>query len=153
LFEDTLTIRYQIQEMLRIEKMFEETGIQDELSAYLPLIPDSNNLKATLMIEYPVVEERREALKQLKGIEKQIYIQINDNQKIQKIYAIADEDLERENDEKTSAVHFMRFNFDNITINKNNLNITITIGVEHTHYTETTQLTHHQAYCLLNDLN
>ncbi|CAN7649273.1 DUF3501 family protein [Trinickia sp. LjRoot230] len=106
LFEDELTIRYQIQEMLHIEKIFDETGIRAELDAYLPLVPDGSNLKATMQIEYENEIERRAALKRLIGIEDRTFVQIAEEPPA---YAIADEDLERENDEKTSAVHFLRF--------------------------------------------
>lgn len=106
LFEDELTIRYQIQEMLRIEKIFEEDGIEGELEAYNPLVPDGSNFKAMLLIEYPDFEERRYMLTRLKGIEDAIWVQVEG---CERIFAIADEDLERENDEKTSAVHFLRF--------------------------------------------
>jgi len=106
LFEDELTVRYQVQEMLRIEKTFEEAGIQDELDAYNPLIPDGTNLKATMQIEYEEVEERRAALARLVGIEDRTWVRVAGHAKV---YAIADEDLPRENDVKTSAVHFLRF--------------------------------------------
>jgi hypothetical protein len=106
LFEDELTIRYQIQEMLRIEKTFEEAGIQDELDAYNPLVPDGTNLKATMQIEYEDAEARRAALARLKGIEDRVYVQVEGHPRV---YAIADEDLERETADKTSAVHFVRF--------------------------------------------
>jgi Protein of unknown function (DUF3501) len=106
LFEDELTIRYQIQEMLHIEKIFDEEGIQGELDAYLPLVPDGSNLKATMQIEYENEIERRAALGRLIGIEDRVFIQVEGEPPA---YAIADEDLERENDEKTSAVHFVRF--------------------------------------------
>jgi hypothetical protein len=106
LFEDELTIRYQIQEMLRIEKMFEEAGINEELDAYNPLVPDGGNLKATMLIEYEDENERREALARLKGIEDDVFLRVADLPRVQ---AIADEDLERENAEKTSSVHFLRF--------------------------------------------
>jgi Protein of unknown function (DUF3501) len=106
LFEDELTIRYQIQEMLHIEKIFEEEGIQAELDAYLPLVPDGSNLKATMQIEYTNEIERHAALARLIGIEDRVFIQVEGEPPA---YAIADEDLERENDEKTSAVHFVRF--------------------------------------------
>ncbi len=105
-FENEKTMRYQIQEMLRIERTFEEEGIMDELEVYNPLVPDGSNLKCTQLIEFPDIEERKEMLKKLKGLEKRTYIQVNG---FDRVYAIADEDLERENDEKTSAVHFMRF--------------------------------------------
>jgi hypothetical protein len=106
IFEDELTVRYQIQEMLRIEKTFEEDGIRDELDAYNPLIPDGTNLKATMMIEYDDPAVRKQELAKLRGIEDRVYVQVDGHAKV---YAIADEDLERENDEKTSSVHFLRF--------------------------------------------
>ena len=106
IFEDELTIRYQIQEMLRIEKTFEEDGIRDELEAYNPLLPDGTNWKATLLIEFPEVEERKRQLALLRGIEHHVWAQIEGSSRVT---AIADEDMERSNDEKTSAVHFLRF--------------------------------------------
>ena len=106
IFEDRLSIQYQVQEMLRIEKTFEEAGIQDELDAYNPLIPDGSNFKATMMIEYPTPVERQRALAKLKGIEDRMFVEVEGQARV---YAIADEDLERSNDEKTSAVHFLRF--------------------------------------------
>ena len=106
LFEDELTIRYQIQEMLRIEKTFDEAGIQDELDAYNPLVPDGHNWKATLLVEYEDVDERKTALARLKGIEDSVWVQVEG---AARVYAIADEDLERENETKTSSVHFARF--------------------------------------------
>ena len=105
-FEDELLIRYQIQEMLRIERIFEDAGIQGELDAYNPLLPDGGNWKATMFIEYPEVEERRRMLERLKGIERRTWVQVEG---AERIYAIADEDLERETEEKTAAVHFVRF--------------------------------------------
>jgi hypothetical protein len=105
-FEDELTIRYQVQEMLRIERIFEDEGIQSELDAYNPLIPDGSNWKATMLIEYPEEAERRRMLARLKGLEQRVWVQVAGGDRV---YAIADEDLERENDEKTSAVHFLRF--------------------------------------------
>jgi hypothetical protein len=109
IFEDELTIRYQIQEMLRIERIFEEEGIQHELDVYNPLVPDGSNLKATMMIEYPDVAERQRNLARLKGIEDRVWVQVAG---FDRVFAIADEDLERENAQKTSAVHFLRFEFD-----------------------------------------
>jgi hypothetical protein len=106
LFEDELTIRYQIQEMLRIEKTFEESGIRDELDAYNALVPDGTNLKATMLIEYEDVGERHAALATLRGIEIRTWLKVDG---FERVFAIADEDLDRENDEKTSAVHFLRF--------------------------------------------
>src|SRR6185312_2214218 len=106
MFEDETTIRYQIQEMLHIEKIFDEAGIAAELEAYLPLVPDGGNFKATMQIEYENETERRAALGRLIGIERRIFIRVGDEAPV---YAIADEDLARENSEKTSAVHFLRF--------------------------------------------
>jgi hypothetical protein len=108
IFEDELTIRYQIQEMLRIEKTFEEQGIQSELEAYNPLVPDGRNLKATMQIEFEDPTARARELARLKGIEDRVYVQVEGHERV---YAIADEDLERENEQKTSAVHFLRFEF------------------------------------------
>ncbi len=131
IFEDELTIRYQIQEMLRIEKTFEDAGIQDELDTYNPLIPDGANLKATMMIEYddPVVRKRE--LAQLKGIEDRVYLQVDGQAKV---FAIADEDLKRENEEKTSSVHFLRFEFDSAAIAAAKAGAALAVGVEHPHY-------------------
>jgi hypothetical protein len=109
IFEDELTIRYQVQEMLRAERIFEEAGIQDELEAYNPLIPDGSNWKATMMIEYPELEERRRMLARLVGIEDKVWVKVEGHPRV---YAIADEDLERETDSKTSSVHFLRFELD-----------------------------------------
>jgi len=106
LFEDALTLRYQIQEMLRIEKVFEAEGIQEELDAYNPLIPDGDNWKATFMIEYEDVDERKQRLEELKNVEDLIYMQVEG---CDKLYPIADEDMDRENEIKTSSVHFVRF--------------------------------------------
>jgi len=105
-FEDELTVRYQIQEMLRIERIFEEAAIRDELAAYNPLVPDGSNWKATMMIEYPDVDERRRMLALLKGVERRVWVEVKG---CERVYAICDEDLERETEEKTSAVHFLRF--------------------------------------------
>jgi hypothetical protein len=105
-FEDRLTMQYQIQEMLRIERIFEAAGINDELEAYNPLIPDGSNWKATFMVEFPDSDERRAMLRQLIGIEDRVFVRIGD---FDPVYAIADEDLEREDETKTSAVHFLRF--------------------------------------------
>jgi len=107
-FEDRLTIQYQVQEMLRIERIFETEGIEEELSTYNPLIPDGSNLKATFMLEFPDVDERKVALQALRGVEDRTYMRVGD---LSRVNAIADEDLERTDDDKTSAVHFMRFEF------------------------------------------
>jgi len=107
-FEDEQTVRYQIQEMLRIEKIFEEEGIQGEIDAYAPLVPDGTNWKATMLIEYPDPHERKLELSRLIGVEDRMFVEVEGQPRV---YAIADEDLDRENDEKTSAVHFVRFEF------------------------------------------
>jgi len=130
-FEDELTIRYQIQEMLRIERIFEEDGIRQELDAYNPLVPDGSNLKATMMIEYPDVAERQRALAQLKGIEDRVWVQAGD---AARVYAIADEDLERENAEKTSAVHFLRFELDEDMRKALRGGAQLRVGVDHPQY-------------------
>jgi hypothetical protein len=131
IFEDELTIRYQIQEMLRIEKTFEERGIQDELDAYLPLIPDGTNLKATMMIEYEDEAVRRKELARLKGIESRVYVEVDGHAPV---YAIADEDLPRENEEKTSSVHFMRFEFEPAMIAAFKQGAAVALGVDHANY-------------------
>ena len=134
LFEDELTIRYQIQEMLRIEKTFEQSGIQDELDAYNPLVPDGTNWKATLMIEYEDVADRKRALAMLKGIEDRVWVQAEG---CPRIYAIADEDLERENEEKTSSVHFVRFELTAEVLAALKRGVPLAIGVDHPAYTFT----------------
>lgn len=131
LFEDELTVRYQIQEMLRIERVFEEQGIQDELDVYNPLVPDGSNLKATLLIEYEDVDERGRALQRLKGIEDSLWMQVEG---MPRVHAIADEDLERENEQKTSAVHFVRFEFDNEMRAALRYGVGLSIGVDHPEY-------------------
>jgi hypothetical protein len=128
LFEDELTLRYQVQEMLRIERTFEEQGIQDELDAYNPLIPDGSNFKATMMIEYADAEERKHALSKLKGIEDRVWVQVVG---CARNYAIADEDLERENEEKTSAVHFLRFELTQEMKQGLKYGVDLSIGVDH----------------------
>jgi len=128
IFEDEKTIRYQIQEILRIEKTFEEEGIQDELDAYNPLVPDGRNFKCTMMLEYPDPEIRKIELRKLKGVETKVFIQVEGREKV---WAIADEDLERENDEKTSSVHFMRFELDEDMAAALKYGVALTIGVEH----------------------
>jgi Protein of unknown function (DUF3501) len=131
IFEDELTIRYQVQEMLRIERIFEDAGIQEELEAYNPLVPDGSNLKATMMIEYPDVVERKRALSQLKGVEDRVWMQVGEQARV---YAIADEDLERENEEKTSAVHFLRFEFDAAAPAALAGGASLAVGVDHPQY-------------------
>ena len=134
LFEDELTVRYQIQEMLRIEKTFEEEGIRDELAAYSALVPDGSNWKATMLIEYEDVEARRAALATLKGIERRTWVAAEGGERA---YAIADEDLDRENEEKTSAVHFLRFELPPATVAALKRGAALAIGIDHPAYTVT----------------
>ncbi len=133
LFEDETTIRYQIQEILRAEKQFEEEGILDELEAYNPLIPDGRNFKATMLIEYEEEAERRVALTKLKGIEDKTWIQVEGSKKV---YAIADEDLERENETKTSAVHFLRFELTEEMAAALKYGVSLSMGIDHPNYSE-----------------
>jgi hypothetical protein len=130
-FEDRLTIQYQVQEMLRIERIFEKDGIEDELAAYNPLIPDGQNLKATAMFEYQDVDERRRQLALLKGAENLVWLQVEGHDRV---YAIANEDLERSNEEKTSAVHFMRFEFTPDMIAALRGDADLRAGVNHDYY-------------------
>jgi len=131
LFEDELTIRYQVQEMLRIERIFEEAGIQGELDAYNPLVPDGTNWKATMLIEYPDVEERKRMLERLKGIEREVWVQV---QGCTGVHAIADEDLERETEEKTSSVHFLRFELTPEMCRALRKGAGVSLGVDHAQY-------------------
>jgi Protein of unknown function (DUF3501) len=131
LFEDELTVRYQIQEMLRVEKIFDEEGIQHEIDSYNPLIPEGNNFKATMLIEYTDENIRRKMLTQLKGIERKVFVQVEG---AKKVYAIADEDLERENEDKTSAVHFLRFQLDADMVKSLQYGVALSMGVEHENY-------------------
>ncbi len=131
IFEDELTIRYQIQEMLRIEKTFEERGIQQELDAYVPLIPDGTNLKATMMIEYEDPALRKIELARLKGVESRVYVEVDGSGRV---YAFADEDLPRENEEKTSSVHFLRFEFEPEVIRAFQQGAAVAIGIDHASY-------------------
>jgi hypothetical protein len=131
IFEDALTIRYQVQEMLRVEKIFDEPGIQDELDAYNPLVPDGRNFKATMLIEYEDVDERKAALAKLKGVEDKTWIRVEG---CPRIYAIADEDLERENAEKTSSVHFLRFELTKEMAESLKYGVGLAIGVDHPDY-------------------
>jgi hypothetical protein len=132
MFEDELTLRYQIQEMLRVEKTFLEEAIQDELNAYTPLVPDGTNWKATMLIEYPDVDERRVMLAQLKGVEDKVYVQVADHARV---YAVADEDMERENEEKTSSVHFLRFDLQPEMVATLKIGASLAMGVDHSAYT------------------
>jgi hypothetical protein len=130
-FEDRITMQYQVQEMLRIERIFEADGIDEELEAYNPLIPDGSNWKATFMIEFPEAEERQVMLGQLVGIESRVYVQVAD---FDRVYAIADEDLERSDDSKTSAVHFMRFEFPSGQAAALKAGASLIAGIDHENY-------------------
>jgi hypothetical protein len=131
LFEDRLTVQYQVQEMLRTERIFEAEGIAEELAAYNPLIPDGRNWKVTFLIEYPDAEIRRVQLERLKGIEDRCWVQAAG---CARLYAIADEDLERENDVKTSAVHFLRFELDEATVAALKRGAALAMGIDHPNY-------------------
>jgi hypothetical protein len=131
LFEDELTIRYQVQEMLRVERIFEEDGIQEELAAYNPLVPDGRNFKATMMLEFSDPDERRKWLGDLIGIEDRVWIQVTGHEPV---WAIADEDLERETEEKTSSVHFLRFELADDMAQALKKGARLTIGVDHPRY-------------------
>ena len=134
IFEDEQTIRYQVQEMLRAEKVFEEAGIQDEIDAYNPLIPDGSNWKATMMIEYEDVEERRRMLTQLLGIEDRVWVRVAG---FERVFAIADEDLERATEQKTSAVHFLRFELSAEMSRSLKQDAGLSMGVDHPNYQAT----------------
>lgn len=149
-FEDRLTIQYQIQEMLRIEKIFERSGIEEELAAYNPLIPDGSNWKATMMIEYADVAERRVKLNQLNGIENQVYVKVGDGEKV---LAIADEDLDRANAEKTSAVHFMRFQLPADDVSRLREGADLIMGVEHPLYSYEITVSEDSRQAMLADLD
>jgi hypothetical protein len=130
-FEDQLTMQYQVQEMLRVERIFEAEAIQDELDAYNPLIPDGRNWKVTFLLEFPDVDERRQRLAQLKGIEDRCWVQVAG---FDRVYAIADEDLERENDDKTSSVHFLRFELSPQMCAQVKTGAAIGAGIDHDNY-------------------
>ena len=150
LFESFETIKYQVQEMLRIEKIFKRDEIEEEIGAYQALIPDGNNFKATMLIMYPDVEERRKMLEKLNGVENKMWLRINQSSKI---YAMADEDLDRANNEKTSAVHFLRFqlNSEEVDLFKNSDNIEF--GVDHDEYSRSIKVTSDTYKSLLKDLD
>ena len=133
-FEDETTIRRQIQEMLHIEKIFDEAGIENEIEAYAPLVPDGTNWKATLLIEYPDPNERKRELARLIGVEDRIFVEVEGHERS---YAIADEDLDRETEEKTSSVHFLRFELTAEMAAALKYGMTLAIGVEHPHYDAT----------------
>jgi hypothetical protein len=130
-FESELTMRYQIQEMLRIEKIFEEEGIQAEIAAYAPLVPDGGNWKATMMIEYPDENERRRELARLIGVQDRMFVEVEGHARV---YAIADEDLERDNEEKTSSVHFLRFELAPALREAVKAGAAVKLGCDHTNY-------------------
>ena len=130
-FEDRLTMRYQVQEMLRVERIFESEAIAQELEAYNPLIPDGTNLKATMMLEYPDVAERRTALAQLGGVEDATYVEVG---ALGRVFAHADEDMPRTEADKTSAVHFLRFELDSAMCAALKAGATLKLGVDHAHY-------------------
>ena len=131
MFENALTVKYQIQEMLRIEKVFEAAAIQEELDAYNPLIPDGDNWKCSMLIQYTDVEERRVRLAELLDIENRVRVRVGDTQPV---FAIADEDLSRANDDKTSAVHFLRFQFEQAQLDALKAGASVTFGLDHDHY-------------------
>jgi hypothetical protein len=131
IFEDELTIRYQIQEMLRVERIFDEDGIQAELEAYNPLIPDGANWKATMMIEYPDVAERQRMLAKLIGIEGRVWVEVAGHARVD---AIADEDLERQSESKTASVHFLRFELDAPMVRALKGGASLAVGVDHAQY-------------------
>ena len=149
-FEDEMTMRYQVQEMLRVERIFEDSGIQDELDAYNPLIPDGSNWKATLLIEYPDTDERKRMLAKLIGIEDRVWVQIEG---CDRVYAIADEDLERETAEKTASVHFLRFELEASMKSRLQAGADLAMGIDHPHYTYTiAQVDEATQHSLLRDL-
>ena len=149
-FEDRLTMQYQVQEMLRIERIFEADGINEELEAYNPLIPDGSNWKATFMIEFPEAVERQEMLEQLVGIENRVYVQVVD---FDRVYAISDEDLERADEHKTSAVHFMRFEFPPEQSAALRSGASLLAGIDHENYSvEISPVAENIRESLLNDL-
>ncbi len=148
-FESELSMRYQIQEMLRIEKIFEEEGIQDEIDAYAPLVPDGSNWKATMMIEYPDINERRRELAKLIGVEDRLFVEVEGHGRV---YAIADEDLDRETAEKTSAVHFVRFELTPAMCAAVKAGAAVKLGCDHTHYPSHVQITPETLASLAGDL-
>ena len=148
-FENRHTVRYQVQEMLRIERIFERAAIQEELDAYNPLIPDGSNWKATCFIEFPDERERREALARLRGIERAIWVQVGE---LPRVAAIADEDLDRSNEDKTSAVHFLRFELDALAVGTAKAGGSLRFGVDHPAYTHAVVAPGPVRLALLGDL-
>lgn len=149
-FEDRLTMQYQVQEMLRIERIFETEAIEEELAAYNPLIPTGSNLKATFMLEFPDVEERRQMLEALGGIEDRLFARVGDGDPV---VCIADEDLERSSDEKTSAVHFVRFEFDADAIAQLRGGASLSFLIDHPEYSYRSELTPEQRAALIADFD
>jgi hypothetical protein len=131
LFEDETTVRYQVQEMLRIEKIFEESGIEHELESYNPLVPDGRNFKATMLIEYEDQAERRAALARLRGVEQRVWVRVEGSSQV---WPIADEDLERENEEKTSSVHFLRWELTDEMAAALKRGAALSVGIDHPEY-------------------
>ena len=148
-FEDEQTIRRQIQEMLHIEKIFDEDGIQSEIDAYAPLVPDGHNWKATLLIEYPDPHERKRELSRLIGVEDRLFVEVEGHARV---YAIADEDLDRENDEKTSSVHFVRFEFAAAMREAIRAGASVKLGCDHTNYPAHVQIAPETLASLAGDL-
>jgi Protein of unknown function (DUF3501) len=148
-FESETTIRYQIQEMLRIEKVFEEEGIAQEIEAYAPLLPSGSNWKGTLMLEYTDIHERKRELARLIGIEDRMFVEVEGSPRV---YAIADEDLDRENDEKTSAVHVVRFELTSTMRAAVKAGAAVKLGCDHTHYPAHTQIAADTLASLAGDL-
>lgn len=148
-FEDELLIRYQIQEMLRLERIFEEDGIRHELETYNPLVPDGGNWKATMFVEFTDVDERRRMLEALKGIEHRVWVQVDG---ADRVYAIADEDLERENETKTSAVHFLRFEIPAAARERLRAGARLVLGVDHPQYEASCEIDTEQRASLVQDL-
>ncbi|WP_116812231.1 DUF3501 family protein [Steroidobacter cummioxidans] len=149
-FEDRFTVQYQVQEMLRVERIFEAAGIQDELDAYNPLIPDGSNWKVTFLIEFPDAEERKQRLAAMKGIEDRCWVQVAG---LPRSFAIADEDLERENEEKTSSVHFLRFELSAEMAAKVKSGAAVQVGIDHPSYRHEVQLSQPQRDSLAKDLS
>jgi hypothetical protein len=149
-FESRLTMQYQIQEMLRVERIFEPEGIADELGAYNPLIPDGTNWKATFMLEYPDVDERKRELAKLVGVEDRVWVRVEGHEPV---YAIADEDMERETEEKTSSVHFMRFELDGAMIDALKGGAALAVGCDHRALSETAQVSDEVRASLIGDLH
>jgi hypothetical protein len=148
-FEDEQTIRYQIQEMLRIERIFEPDEIQHEIDTYAPLVPDGTNWKATMLLEYPDVHERKRELARLIGIEDRMFVEVEGQRRV---YAVADEDLERENEQKTSTVHFLRFELPRAAIDAVRAGAMVKLGCDHTHYPAHTSIGAETLASLAGDL-